>query len=181
MIGGINLKYFFSIIFIILLLSGCNSDTIDTTDTYIYFDTKEDAIQHGITVENITEEEILSVEEHMGETIVFFEKDKALGVVTIPKNEKGYRWYRNTPLSGFAGDIDYSNVTFDIETSNGKKISILAGRIFDFTIERVIIKNKKTEFEKEIWVKELNKSELYYSIIDGSFGHYEVIVQREKQ
>lgn len=74
-------------------LAGCYSDSTG------WYDTKEDAIKYGLEQESskgIEKAILLSVEEHMDETIVFFEFANALGVASITESKKGFSWYRES-------------------------------------------------------------------------------------
>ena len=163
--GGIDiLKKLFLLFLFITFLVGC------TQDNSKWYNTKEDAIKYGLEQES-SNAILLSVEEYSGETIVFFELNKALGVASITESKKGFIWYRDKAFSGFEGDSAYSTLGFEIETKQGTKISILAGMAFDKSIKEIKILGDGNE--KQVPITE--NSRLFYAIHDVPFGSLEII------
>ncbi|MFC0561552.1 hypothetical protein [Halalkalibacter alkalisediminis] len=163
-LGSVILKKIFLLLSFITFLVGC------TQDNSKWYQTKEDAIKYGLEQESANAI-LLSVEEYSDETIVFFELNKALGVASITESKKGFSWYRDQPFSGFEGDGPYSTMGFEIETKQGTKISILAGKAFDTSINQIKILGDGDE--KEVPITE--NSRLFYAIHDVPFGSLEII------
>lgn len=139
-------------------------------DNSKWYNTKEDAIKYGLEQES-SNAILLSIEEYSGETIVFFELNKALGVASITESKKGFSWYRDRPYSDFDGDSPYSTMGFDIKTKQGTKISILVGKAFDKSIKQIKILGDKNE--KELPITE--NSRLFYAIHDVPYDFLEII------
>ncbi|ATP40037.1 hypothetical protein CSE16_08240 [Solibacillus sp. R5-41] len=149
-------------------LTGCNPDATG------WYDTKEDAIKYGLEQESsngLEKATLLSVEEYMDETIVFFEFANALGVASITESKKGFSWYRDSPYSDFEGDIPYSTMGFDIETKQGTEISILAGKVFDTKIQKVKLRGEGND--RELIITE--NSRLFYTIHNAPYRSLEII------
>jgi hypothetical protein len=91
----------------------------------------------------VSDDAVLSVEEFQGETIIFFKRDESLGTAMILEGEKGFRWRRDHPYNGFevSGDLPYSTAGFDLEVKSGEDISILAGKVFDWSIQVLRLKD----------------------------------------
>lgn len=141
-----------------------------TQNNYQWYNTKEDAINFGLEQES-SNAILLSVEEYNGETIVFFELNKALGVASITESKKGFSWYRDKAFSGFDSDSPYSTMGFEIETKQGSKISILVGKVIDKSIKHMTILGDGNE--KLLPITE--NSGLFYSIHNAPFSSLEII------
>ncbi len=160
------MKKLFLLLCFITFLIGC------TQDNSIWYSTKEDAINYGLEQES-SNAILLSVDEYNGETIVFFELNKALGVASITESKKGFSWYRDNAFSGFDGDspIPYSTMGFEMETKQGSKISILVGKAFDKSIKHMRILNDGNEKLLPI----TDNSRLFYTIHNAPFSSLEII------
>ncbi|QOY34738.1 hypothetical protein AWH56_018700 [Anaerobacillus isosaccharinicus] len=141
-----------------------------TQDNSKWYSTKEEAINYGLEQES-SNAILLSVDEYNGETIVFFELNKALGVASITESKKGFSWYRDKAFSGFDGDSPYSTMGFEMETKQGSKISILVGKAFDKSIKQMKILDGGNE--KILPITE--NSRLFYTIHNAPFSSLEVI------
>ncbi len=76
------------IIFLLILLVGCQN-----INNLHWFETKDKAIEYGLKQEGVDKTAaILSIEDFKGETIIFYEKESALGVASIIESDKGYSW-----------------------------------------------------------------------------------------
>lgn len=155
------------------ILAGCNQKSRSD-----WYDTKEEAIEYGLVQERIDESAVLSVEEYEGEAIVFFDNDGALGVASITKNNKGYSWFRSEPYFDFdvEGELPYTTGGFDFKTINGLKVSVLYGKVFDATIQKVRLLGDGPERELKIY----EDSNLFYAIHRQPFASLEVIPLKEK-
>lgn len=162
--GSDFLKKLFLLFFFITSLVGC------TEDNSKWYNTKDEAIKYGLEQEG-SNAILLSVEEYSGETIVFFEQSKALGVASVTESNKGFSWYREQPFSGFDGDSPYSTMGINIETKQGTNISIIAGKAFDESIKQIKILGDGNE--KEVPITE--NSRLFYAIHDVPIGSLEII------
>lgn len=162
------MKKILTLLVFVSFLAGCNTDT---TNRYA---SKEDAIKYGLEQESsndIGEAILLSVEEYMDETIVFFEVDRALGVASLTKSKEGFSWYRGVPFTGFGGEAPYSTVIFDIETIQGSKISILAGKAFDENIQKIKLLSEGNDEELSI----SENSRIFYAIYKAPHPSFEII------
>uniref|UniRef100_A0A1S2M8V1 Uncharacterized protein n=1 Tax=Anaerobacillus isosaccharinicus TaxID=1532552 RepID=A0A1S2M8V1_9BACI len=139
-----------------------------TQDNSKWYSTKEEAINYGLEQES-SNAILLSVDEYNGETIVFFELNKALGVASITESKKGFSWYRDKAFSGFDGDSPYSTMGFEMETKQGSKISILVGKAFDKSIKQMKILDGGNE--KILPITE--NSRLFYTIHNAPFSSLE--------
>ncbi|EDL62539.1 hypothetical protein BSG1_08171 [Bacillus sp. SG-1] len=119
-------------------LAGCGFENNELEG----YDSEEKAIEAGLLQhENLDQKAVLSIEEHKGETIVFFKREESLGTAIIAETKKGFNWYRNHPYNGFetSGNLPFSTVGFDLETKSGVTISILAGKVHDASIQSIRI------------------------------------------
>ncbi|WP_421379325.1 hypothetical protein ACOJQI_15155 [Bacillus salacetis] len=138
-----------------LSLAGCSFG--DQED--VWFDSKEEAIEGGLQQNELNKSALLAFEEYRGETIVFFKRDESLGTAVISEGKKGVSWHRDHPYNGFeaGGDLPYSTVGFDLESNTGEKISILAGKVFDSSIQLLrlndggVIKELKVDAESGLF------------------------------
>ncbi|MBU8907522.1 hypothetical protein [Desertibacillus haloalkaliphilus] len=84
-----NLSLLSVLVFITLLfLSGCATSSMDLHST------REEAISYGLeqeSSESIGDANLLSVEGYKGETLVFFELNRALGVASISEEKNGLK------------------------------------------------------------------------------------------
>ncbi|WP_087973533.1 hypothetical protein [Oceanobacillus rekensis] len=153
---------------ILLILVGCNQK--GNSDWY---DTKEQAIEYGLEQEGTDESAVLSVEEFKGETIAFFEHAGSFGVASITENEKGFSWFRSEPYFDFdvEGDIPYTTNGFDFETKTGLEVSVLYGKAFDNTIQKMKLLGDGAERELEVF----DDSKLFYAIHRQPFTSLEVV------
>lgn len=152
---------------ILLILVGC-----DQSSNADWYDTKEEAIAYGLEQEGMDESAVLSVEDYEGETIVFFEKTGSLGVASITENEKGYSWYRNEPYVNFQveGDIPFTTNGFELETKSGSVVSVLYGKTFDHTINKMKLSGDGAERELEVF----EDSQLFYAIHEQAYSSLEI-------
>lgn len=161
-------KIFLGSIILLFILVGCNQKS--SSDWY---DTKEKAIEYGLEQEGTDESEVLSVEEYEGEIIVSFEKAGSFGVASITKNNKGYSWFRSEPYFDFnvEGDIPYTINGFDFETKTGLEVSVLYGKVFDNSIQKMKLSGDGAERELEVF----EDSKLFYAIHRQPFTSLEVV------
>ncbi|WP_064094187.1 hypothetical protein [Rossellomorea aquimaris] len=151
-----------------LLLGACSEE-----DSTQWFDTKKEAIEYGLNSEvedSTAKTELLSTKEVEGETLVFYSRDGSLWVASITKGEKGYSWYRSSPGHGFEGESNFTTVGFDYITESGLKVPILAGKAYDYTIEKILLSGDGPQRELSI----SKDSRLFYAIHDGDFVNLEV-------
>lgn len=158
------MKKLFLLFFSITFLVGCTQDSSN------WYNKKEDAIKYGLEQEG-TNATLLSVEEYSGETIVFFERNKALGVSSITEGKKGFSWYRDKGYSDLESESPYSTMGFEMETKQGTKISILVGKAFDKSIKQMKILDDGNE--KILPITE--NSRLFYTIHNAPFSSLEII------
>lgn len=113
---------------------GCNQES-----SIEWQDTKEAAIESGLKQEEAGEESILSIEEFEGETFVFYEHLGGLGVANIVESENGFGWKRSHPYNDFEvnGELAYTTSGFDIKTETGLDVSVLIGKTFDPSIQKM--------------------------------------------
>lgn len=165
-------KIVFYLTTLLLILSvGCNQ----SNNNLHWFDTKEKAIEYGIEQEGIDKSAILSIEKHEGETIVFYEKDNALGVANITESDEGYSWYRDSSYHGFEGDSPYITASFNIKTKTGKDFSILAGRAYDTSIQKMKITERGVDREIKIY----DNSRLYFTIHESPLSSTKITPIRD--
>lgn len=167
--GGARLRKIvcFIVVSCLIALTGCSQEE----DATQWYDTKEKAIHYRLKQEGTNETAILSIEDFKGETIVFYEFERALGVASITESEEGFSWYRNRAYSGFEGDSPYSTVGFEFETETGLNVPILAGKASDISIEKIQLKGDGLERDLRIF----DTSRLFFSIHEAPFSLLEVI------
>ncbi|TMU85011.1 hypothetical protein FGG79_14015 [Bacillus sp. BHET2] len=158
----------FLIILCIFSLFACSSQ-----DSREWFETKEEAVDHGIrTSESGSPLKQLSMEEYQGETIVFYDYAGSLGVASISKSTKGYSWYRSNPYFGFEsdGEMSYSTAGFVLETESGVKIPILYGKAIDPSIEKMKVFGDGPSRDLEI----SKHARFYYMIHEADYDQLEI-------
>lgn len=160
-------KVIFGSIIFLFLVVGCNEKS--NSD---WSDTEEKAIEYGLEEEGVDESAILSIEEYEGETIVFFEKAGALGVASITKNNQGYRWFKSTQYYDFnaKGDIPYTTGGFSFDTETGLTVSVIHGKVFDSSIQKMNLSGDESERDLKIF----KDSKIYYSIHQQPFSQLDV-------
>lgn len=140
------LKYFRTLSLILVfyvLTAGCSNNDKDKIE---WFKSKNQAIQQGLSNEDLKKDDILSVESIAGETFIFINHLNTLRVATLSKNKQGFRWYRSTQDLGFVNKVgDYSVSSVIIETEDGKKFKLFAGRTFDKRIKEMCVKGEGQE------------------------------------
>ncbi|WP_245613705.1 VOC family protein [Alkalihalobacterium bogoriense] len=127
------MKQLFLLFFFITFLVGC------TQDNSKWYNTKDEAIKYELEQEG-SNAILLSVEDYSGETIVFFEQSKTLGVASVTESKKGFSWYRDEPFIDFDGDIPYSTMGF-----NYKMLMFFSENLEQFHSE---LTNKKITVEE---------------------------------
>lgn len=157
---------------LLFIVVGCSQK--DSSDWY---DTKEKAIESGLKQEGMDDSAVLSVEEYEGETIVFYENEGTLGIANIIESNRGYSWFRSEPYFDFdvEGDLAYTTAGFDFETKNGIKGSVLYGKVFDDSIEKMLLQGDGPDRKLEIF----NDSKLFYAIHRQPFASLEVVPVKE--
>lgn len=159
---------------ILILLAGCKN--YEPTPTELeWFNTKEKAIENGLIKEGVNSSSILSSENVNDETIIFYEGHNALGVASIAECPKGYSWYRSQAYTGFQGqDVPYMTVGFDFQTYKGQKIEIIAGKVYDKTIQKMLLKGDGSNRELLIY----GDLRLFFSVHESPFNMLEVVPVR---
>ncbi|MBM7661170.1 hypothetical protein JOC85_001942 [Bacillus mesophilus] len=160
-------KIFYFFVFILVLLTGC---AFQGNEEIVWYETKEQAIDEGLQLEGITREEILSIEELDGETIVFYEYDKSLGVASITQSAQGYSWYRSRGYTDLEGVAPFSTAGFEYETKSGLNVPVLVGKAFDQSITKMKLIESNAEKELEVF----DKSRLFFSILKLPFSSIEI-------
>jgi hypothetical protein len=159
---------------ILILLAGCKNNEPTTTELQ-WFNTKDKAIENGLINEGINRSSVLSSENVNDETIIFYEGHNALGVASIAESPKGYSWYRSQAYTGFQGqDVPYMTVGFDFQTYKGLKIKIIAGKIYDNTIQKMLLKGDGSNRELLIY----GDLRLFFSVHEAPFNRLEVVPVR---
>lgn len=152
------------------MIAGCSQES-NNSNKRGWYETKEEAIEHGLKDEEVNRDDILSIQEIKGESIVFYEHNGGLGVASITKTEKGYSWFRNRPYTDYDSDAPFLVGGFEFETESGSVIPILAGKAFDRNIEKMLLIENNTK--KDLGIHE--KSRLFFSIHSLPFSSLEVI------
>lgn len=151
------------LIFVILLtiavFSACTNYN-SSSDTKVYL-SEDEAIEKGLT----ETDNLLSMEKYQDVTLVFFERDGALGVSILTENNGEYKLFRNEPLHGFESHREFITCGFDTKINEKNTLNILAGKVFDPTINQIIIEDNETKQQVEIWNREFHKSELFYYVL----------------
>lgn len=144
---------------IIFILSAC-SNSSESSDI-AYYSSEDEAIMNGMT----EIDSLLSVENHQGITLVFFERDGALGTSILTEESGKFKLVRNQPFIGFESDEEYLTGSYELKNNDEKVLNILAGKVFDPAITQIILEDNKTKEQIEIWNKELNISNLFYYVL----------------
>lgn len=171
-----KLKRVVVIVFVLLLLVSCESN--EENVNLKWFPSKEEAIEVGLRQENAESTSNLDIVEENGETLVFYEMFNGLGVANIVKGPKGFGWYRSNPYLDFQTDSEESPLMygeFDIQTYSGVTLSVIAGKVYDKSIKKLLLKNNGNEKELQIY----GKSRLFFSTHDSEFNLLEVVPVNE--
>ncbi len=161
------------IILLILLLSLSACMNIENEGS-IYYETMDAAIEEGLEEADI----ILAIDKYKEDTLVFFDRDEALGSAMVEETKKGFRLIRNNPFIGFEGDVDYSTGGFNMTITGGETIEILAGKVFKPDISKIMIEEINMP-AVEVWDREKTNSKLFYYILNGKYEDHEIIVIRD--
>ncbi len=149
----------FVILLTIVVFSACTNSN-SSIENQVY-SSEDEAIEKGLTeIDNL-----LSLERYQDATLVFFEKDGVLGISILTENNGEYRLIRNEPFHGFESDGEYITSGFEIKINDENMLNILAGKVFDPTINQIILVDNKTKQQVEIWNKEFDKSKLFYFLL----------------
>ena len=151
--------FIFVILLTITVFSAC-SNSNNSTDNERY-SSEDEAIEKGLS----ERDNLLSTESYRDVTLVFFERDGALGIsiLTEKNGEFGLVW--NEPLYGFDSNGDYITGGFEMKINDENMINILAGKVFDSTVNQIILEDNKTKDQIEIWSREFYKSKLFYFVL----------------
>lgn len=161
------------IILLILLLSLTSCMNIENENS-IYYETMDEAIEEGLEESDI----IIAIEKYKGDTLVFFDRDEAFGSAMVEETKKGFRLIRSNPFIGFEGDVDYSTGSYNMTTTGGETIEVLAGKVFKPEISRIMIEEINLP-AVEVWNRETAKSKLFYFILNGKYEDHEIIVVKD--
>jgi hypothetical protein len=157
------------IIACIIILSGCKQNEHITEMNW--FDTKEKAIEEGLNHEGADKSAILASNNVNGETIIFYEYQNSLGVASIAESEERYSWYRSQGNIGFQGeDVPYMTLGFEFQTYKKQKIKVIAGRVYNESIEKMILIGDGVD--RELTVN--GTSRLFFSIYKSPFNSLSV-------
>jgi len=154
-----KIKILLFLMLMTLLLSACSK--ADRTYTYETFSSKEEAIENGLT----EMDKFLSTVSYKDVNIVFFEREGALGTSILLESNAQFRLIRNEPFHKFESDSDYLTGGFSIKIDDETTINILAGEVFDASINQILLEDNKTKQQIEIWNRESSNSMLFYSIL----------------
>ncbi|OJV64935.1 MAG: hypothetical protein BGO41_15210 [Clostridiales bacterium 38-18] len=143
----------------VLVLSACSNT--DRTNSYNTYASKEDAIENGLT----ETDKFLSTVSYKDMNIVFFEREGALGTSILLEDKAQFRLVRNEPFHKFESESDYLTGGFSIKIDDETSINILAGEVFDVSINQILLEDNKTKQQIEIWNRDSSNSMLFYSIL----------------
>jgi len=171
-LGVAKLKKVFVIVSVLLFLVSCKTN--EENGNLKWFPSKEEAIEAGLRQESAESKSILDIIEENGETLVFYEMFNGLGVANIAKGPKGFGWYRSSAYIDFQTDSEDSPFMyggFDIQTYSGITLSVIAGKVYDKSIKKLLLKNNGNEKELQIY----GKSRFFFSTHDSEFNSLEVV------
>jgi len=161
---------FFIFVIYLFLSVGCSQESNNIKRAW--FETKEEAIKHGLKEEGRNRKTLLSIQEIDNETIVIYEFNSSLGIASLTKGDKGFSWFRGKPYLDLAGEeIPYSTAWFEYETESGLKIPILIGKAFDESIIKMKLIEKRVERELNI----IENSRWFFEIDTSPYSSMEVI------
>lgn len=135
------MKKFFSLLLIIFLVQGCSALA---KDDLTWFQTLNEAVDHGIKEEGLKEKDILGEVKEDGETFIFYKKyvedGLGIGIASISEKNGQFAWYKSNPDTLVKNDAkeDYSSeINWDTKTQSEKSFTVYAGTINeqDITIE----------------------------------------------
>jgi len=149
----------FIVLLTIAMFTAC-SNSNSVAENVIY-SSKDEAIDKGLT----ETDQLLSTESYKDVTLVFFERDGVLGVSILTEKNGEFRLIRNEPFHGFESDSEYMTSGYEIKIDDDNSLNILAGKVFDHTINQIILEDNKTKLQVEIWNKDFDKSELFYFVL----------------
>lgn len=163
-----DIKFYGVVLVAVLLLAGCASGAEDAS----WYETKEEAIQAGLE-EQGEGAVLLGTEEYKGETIAFLQRSGAFGIANIVEKENRFQFIRKGSMYGFdvSGDLPYSKMGTNHETASGVEVSLLIGKVFDPTINTLLLKGDGAT--REIGPKK--DSTLFYAIHEAPFSSLEVV------
>lgn len=123
----------FTLLFItIFLLGGCSSK--DENENW--FDSKEEAIKHGLKMEGVQDTNVLEEINIDGEAfLVFFnaasEDYVNLGIANIAYENKKYSWFRSKAFTkvNTSKNENAIEISWKVESKSGKKYTAYAGTL----------------------------------------------------
>ena len=97
-----------------------------------WFSTRESAIQHGLTSEGISRDDIIGTLNKDGECFVIYKKETltgvAIGVVNIAEKDDKFTWYRSSnPAVVMDNDLRTVDVNWELTTLSNKTFTFYTG------------------------------------------------------
>lgn len=138
-------KKLFLVIFVLVLLTSCQSDRIKP------FNTKEEAIDYGIVQEKI--DNILAQEYIGAKTHIIFEIKDAIGTACVYESADGFVWERSSPYLVLSpsdlNDSIYVQI-LNLGDNNDTSFTHLVGKAYDSSAEKIIVEGDGSVHELEI-------------------------------
>jgi len=161
-----------AMVFVFLLLAGCQPH--EEQANLKWFPSKEAAIEAGLQQEGAERTAVLDIVEENGETLVFFERFDALGVAQIAKGPEGFGWYRDRGYLKFETDSEdppFSYAGFDLQTYSGSKVSVIAGKVHNPSVQKLLLRNGGNEQELQLH----GESGWFFAAHDSEFRSLNVV------
>ena len=107
--------------------------------------TPQEALKHGVQSEQINENNIIEIVDlNHGGKLVFFEKNKNLGVATINFKDNSWIWVRNTGFFNSKqvnSESPLTSIGIEVSDLYGSKIPIQMGEVLDNNISVNVNRN----------------------------------------
>lgn len=166
----IGMKSKFEIILFVFII-GISFLSCDKDDgNIIHGENFQIAIKRGLSSEDLSEEELLYVEDIENDKIIFFTRDRALGIATVVLKDNKWYWQRIGALIDYQTDISYASSGKKIEALSGNEYYIVMGKIFNDKIKSIKLNNNSInahirKHDNDIfWFTVLKNTEKYSKI-----------------
>lgn len=125
----IRMVLFLILLFLTLILHGCNTTTATGLDEkkLKWFKTQSEAIKYGVKEEQIEENDIIDELNSNGEIFLVYKTGNNVGLSNIAKNKGKYTWYRSDAYTAVT-DTD-TKISFLTETLSKKKFYFYVGKL----------------------------------------------------
>lgn len=139
-------KYFGLILVLFVLSTGCSNESRALKNA-LEGETWEELLELGLKYAQISEEEILHIEDFGKEKLLIFTKHNGLGVASILSKDGKWYWQSPAGMAGFdeSNILRYNDAGIKVKTLSGKEYYVILGIIYDRNITKITFNDDTTE------------------------------------